>query len=152
MSSQSKFFIQKNIDPKEGNISGITAVNINDRYLITGNGDGILTTYQYGQDKLSKIQDYNFKSKIEKILVPSNPKAAFILAGTEVHYVQIPLMKEISNLFKKEQPVYGVFLNNDDPNCKNMILIMIMVKKKRALKLYQYEIVQEKITIQEKKK
>jgi hypothetical protein len=85
-------------------------------------------------------------------LVPSNPKAAFILAGTEVHYVQIPLMKEISNLFKKEQPVYGVFLNNDDPNCKNMILIMIMVKKKRALKLYQYEIVQEKITIQEKKK
>ena len=151
MSSQSKFFIQKNIDPKEGNISGITAVNINDRYLITGNGDGILTTYQYGQDKLSKIQDYNFKSKIEKILVPSNPKAAFILAGTEVHYVQIPLMREISNLFKKEQPVYGVFLNNDDPNCKNMILIMIMVKKKRALKLYQYEIVQEKITIQEKR-
>ena len=81
-------------------------------------------------------------------MVPPTRKIAFVLAGGDVHYVQIPLMKEISALFKKET-VISVFLNKDDPNCQNMILIM--VKKKRTLKLYQYEIAQEKITIQEKK-
>ena len=39
MSSQSKFYTKKNIDPKES-ISSITAVNISDKHLITGDEQG----------------------------------------------------------------------------------------------------------------
>ena len=154
MSSQSKFFIQKNIDPKEGNISGITAVNITDKYLITGNGEGILTTYEFGQDKLTKIQDCKFNSKIEKILVPPNRKYVFVFAGNDVYVVQIPLMKDPSSIYKKEkekEQVIGAFLNKDDPNYQNMILILIMLKKKRVFKLYHYDILNDGVKLQEKK-
>ena len=40
MSSKNKFFSKKIIDPKGGDITGITAVNILDEHLITGNDKG----------------------------------------------------------------------------------------------------------------
>ena len=147
MSSQSKFFTQKNIDPKEGNLSVISAVNMNDKYLITGNENGVLVSYEFGQDRLYKNQEITFKSRIEKILLPPSIKVAFVLVGGEIYYVQIPLMKEITSLFKKET-VTAAFLNNDDPDFQNMILVMF---KKKKLKLFQYEVAQGKIVTQEKK-
>ena len=58
MSSTNKFFIKKSINPKEGNISGITAVNICDRHLITGDEKGNVVTYEFGQnDILNKIKE-----------------------------------------------------------------------------------------------
>ena len=106
MSSTNKFFIKKSINPKEGNISGITAVNICDRHLITGDEKGNVVTYEFGQnDILNKIKETNLKSRIEKILVYPNRKLAFILVGGEVYCVKIPLMQNVQSILKTKDTV-----------------------------------------------
>ena len=148
MSSQNKFFIKKKIDPNEGGVAGITAVNICDKYLITGDEKGNLCTYEFGSnDKLNKIKDTSFKSKIEKILVHPSLKAAFVLVGGEIYYIKLPSMQAIQTLFKSKD-IINAFLNKDDPNYRNFILV---INKKKKLKLYQMDIAQDKIVTQEKK-
>ena len=148
MSAQNKFFIKKNIDPKEGNITGITAVNICDKILITGDEKGNLCTYEFGQnDKLNKVKETSFKSKIEKILVHSSLKAALVLVSGEIYFIKLPLMQTIQTLFKSKD-IINAFLNYDDPNYKNFILV---INKKKKLKLYQLDVAQDKVTTQEKK-
>ena len=148
MSTQNKFFIKKNIDPREGNVTGITAVNICDKILITGDEKGNLVTYEFGQnDKLNKIKETSFKSKIEKILVLQNIKISFVLVGGEIYFVKLPQMQIVQSLFKSKDLV-NAFLNKDDPNYKNFILVLT---KKKKLKLYQLDVGQDKISTQEKK-
>ena len=149
MSTQNKFFIKKNIDPKEGNITGITAINICDKHLIIGDDKGYITTFEFGQqDKLNKLKEYNFKTKIDKILVLPSYKIALVLSGGEIHYVKIPLMQTVQNLFTKSPKAVNVFLNNDDPNYRNYILI---INKNKKLKMYQLTVAQDKITVIDKK-
>ena len=40
LANKNKFFSKKTIDPKDANITGITAVNILDQHLITGDEKG----------------------------------------------------------------------------------------------------------------
>ena len=148
MSTQNKFFIKKNIDPKEGNITGITAVNICDKHLITGDEKGNLIIYEFGQnDKLNKIKETSFKSKIDKILVIPSNKISYVLVGGEIYFVKLPQMQVIQSLFKSKD-IVNAFLNEEQSNYKNYILI---INKKKKLKLYQIDVAQDKVTTQEKK-
>ena len=148
MSTQNKFFIKKNIDPKEGNITGITAVNICDKHLITGDEKGNLIIYEFGQnDKLNKIKETSFKSKIDKILVIPSNKISYVLVGGEIYFVKLPQMQLIQNLFKSKD-IVNAFLNEEQSNYKNYILV---INKKKKLKLYQIDVAQDKVTTQEKK-
>ena len=148
MSTQNKFFIKKNIDPKEGNITGITAVNICDKHLITGDEKGNLIIYEFGQnDKLNKIKETSFKSKIDKILVIPSNKISYVLVGGEIYFVKLPQMQVIQSLFKSKD-IVNAFLNEEQSNYKNYILV---INKKKKLKLYQIDVAQDKVTTQEKK-
>ena len=148
MSTQNKFFIKKNIDPKEGNITGITAVNICEKHLITGDEKGNLIIYEFGQnDKLNKIKETSFKSKIDKILVIPSNKISYVLVGGEIYFVKLPQMQLIQNLFKSKD-IVNAFLNEEQSNYKNYILV---INKKKKLKLYQIDVAQDKVTTQEKK-
>ena len=147
MSSKNELFIKKNVDPKEGSLSKISAVNICENFLITGNEKGNLITYEFGSSNtLYKLKEISFKYKIEKILVPSSGRMAFVLVNKEVNYVKIPLMN-IVQVFKIGDIVVNVFLNKDELDYQNMILIL---NKKKELKMYEYEIAQDKISFQEK--
>ena len=148
MSNQNKFFIRKNIDPKEGNILGITAVNISDKHLVIGDDKGNLISYEFGtSERLIKIKSLNHNnSKIEKILVPPLKKMAFALANGELFYVKLPTMDTVQSLIKKD--TINAFLNNDDPDYKNAILT---INRKKKLKIQQYDIVNELVNLQEKK-
>ncbi len=148
MSTKNKFFIKKNIDPKEGNITGITAVNICDKHLITGDEKGNLIIYEFGQnDKLNKIKETSFKSKIDKILVIPSNKISYVLVGGEIYFVKLPQMQLIQNLFKSKD-IVNAFLNEEQSNYKNYILV---INKKKKLKLSQIDVAQDKVTTQEKK-
>ena len=148
MSSTNKFFIKKSINPKEGNISGITAVNICDRHLITGDEKGNVVTYEFGQnDILNKIKETNLKSRIEKILVYPNRKLAFILVGGEVYCVKIPLMQNVQSILKTKDTV-NIFFNNEESCYENFLLVL---NKKKKLKMYQFDVVQDRVSVQEKK-
>ena len=126
MSNQNKFFNKKNIDPKNSNITSITAVNICDKHLITGDDKGNLITYEFSQnDTLNKINELNppFKSKVEKIIVHATRKIAFVLSGGEVYFVKMPLMQIVQPVFKAKD-IINVFLNKDEPSFESLILIL----------------------------
>lgn len=150
MSNRNKFFNKKNIDPKNSNITSITAINICDKHLITGDEKGNLITYEFSQnDTLNTINELNppFKSKVEKIIVHATRKIAFVLSGGEVYYVKIPLISVAQPLFKAKD-IINVFLNKDEPSFENLILILT---KRKKLKMYEYSIAQDKIVVNEKK-
>ena len=150
MSNRNKFFNKKNIDPKNSNITSITAINICDKHLITGDEKGNLITYEFSQnDTLNTIKELNppFKSKVEKIIVHATRKIAFVLSGGEVYYVKIPLISVAQPLFKAKD-IINVFLNKDEPSFENLILILT---KRKKLKMYEYSIAQDKIVVNEKK-
>ena len=148
MSNQNQFFIKKNIDPKEGGISGITAVNICDKHLIVGDEKGNLISYEFGtNEKLIKIKSLNYNgAKIDKILVLPSRKVAFVLANNDLFYVKLPSMEKVQNLIKKD--AINAFLNSDDPDYKNVILIL---NKKKKFKMFHYDVANESVTFQEKK-
>ena len=148
MSSQSKFYTKKNIDPKES-ISSITAVNISDKHLITGDEQGNLIVYEFGEKGLivCKKSTPGSKTRIDKIVTHHSRKIAFVLVGGEVYYVKLPLMQVVQSLFKTKDTI-NIFLNRDDIGSENMILVL---NKKKKLKLYELNITSDKVICIEKK-
>ena len=149
MSSQSKFYIKKNIDPKEG-ISSITAVNISDKHLIIGDEQGYIATFEFGEISgltlCSKLIPGS-KTRIDKIVTHPTKKIAFVLVGGEVYYIKLPEMKVVQSLFKSKDAI-NIFLNREDLASDNMLLVL---NKKKKLKLYELNITPEKVMPIEKK-
>ena len=150
MSNKNKFFSKKTIDPKDVTITGITAVNILDQHLITGDEKGNIATYEFSKnDTLFEVKKANLssKAKIEKIEIQNSKKYAFVLVGGEVFYVNIPTLTKTASLFKSKDTI-NIFVNNEDDRYKNMILVL---NKKKKLKMYEFSITQDKPSVNEKK-
>ena len=150
MSNKNKFFSKKTIDPKDVTITGITAVNILDQHLITGDEKGNIATYEFSKnDTLFEVKKTNLssKAKIEKIEIQNSKKYAFVLVGGEVFYVNIPTLTKTASLFKSKDTI-NIFVNNEDDRYKNMILVL---NKKKKLKMYEFSITQDKPSVNEKK-
>ena len=148
MSNQNKFFNKKKLDTK--NVT-ITAVNISGMNLVTGDEKGVLGVYEISKsNKLVPVKEINLKSKIEKICVPPNRKIAFVLAGGDVYYTNLPKMDNTQALFKTKD-ITNVFINKEDQNLENMLLVMYK-KKKTKIKIYDFEVAQGKAIVTEQKK
>ena len=149
MSKKSKFFSKKTIDPKGQPITGITAVNILDDHLITGDDKGNLVTYEFSKsDTLIELKKYNCnQKKIEKIVVQNSKKYIFILTGGEVYYANMPLLNKIQPILKTKDTI-NIFVNNEDEKWKNHILVL---NKKKKLKIYEINMAQDKVQGIEKK-
>ena len=148
MSSQNKFFNKKKLDTKNVNIS---AVNISGMNLITGDEKGALCCYEISKsNRLVLVKELNLKSRIEKICVPPNRKIAFVLAGGDVHFTNLPKMDNFQSLFRAKD-ITGVFINKEDQNLENMLLVMYK-KKKTRIKIYDYDVAQGKAVVNEQKK
>ena len=150
MSSKNKFFSKKIIDPKGGDITGITAVNILDEHLITGNDKGIIVTYEFSKsdNTLIEVNSANLNSKkIEKIVIQNSRKYVFILAGGEVFYANIPILNKNQSILKSKDTI-NVFVIYEDERFKNCILVL---NKKKKLKMYEINIIQDKVQATEKK-
>ena len=145
MSKKDKFFTKVRIDEKE---EKITAVNIFETNLITGDVNGNLMTYKIqDKKKLQPTAKKSLKNKIEKILIPPNKKIAFVLSGGEVFYCNLPSLSTIKSLIK-EKNIVDIFLNIDDPNCDNMILLLT---KKKKIKIYDFEYNEQTVGLIEQK-
>ena len=133
MSKQDKFFTKVKLDSKD---TKITAVNIIGTNLITGDANGNITTYEItDKRKLNQVAQKTLKGKIEKILIPPERKIAFILSGGEVFFFNLPSLSYSKSLIK-DKNASDIFINTDDPNCDNMLLV---VNKKKKIKLYDFE-------------
>ena len=143
MSSKNKFFHKKNIDPKDANITGLTAVNITDRNLITGDDKGNIVTYEFSQSgNLIEVKSVllNPKAKVDKIIIHPSKNNAFVLIGGDVYYANLPSLKKTTPIFKSKD-IVNVFVNNDDKGSENYLLIL---NKKKKLKLYEFSMQQDK--------
>ena len=148
MSSKNKFFSKKNIDPKDANITGITAVNISDRNLITGDEKGNIVTYEFSKnDTLIEVRKENLsqKAKIDKIIIHPSKKNAFVLVGGEVFYANLPSLSKLAPLFKSKDFV-NIFVNNEDQKYENYLLTL---NKKKKIKMYEFSIQQDKPQVTE---
>ena len=145
MSKKDKFFTKVRIDDKE---EKITAVNIFETNLITGDANGNLVTYKIlDKKKLQQSARHTLKNKIEKILIPPNKKIAFVLSGGEVFYCNLPSLSSVKSLIK-EKNIADIFLNIDDPNCDNMILCLT---KRKKIKIYDFEYNEQTVGLIEQK-
>ena len=133
MSKQDKFFTKVRLETKDAKL---TAVNIYGTNLITGDANGFITTYEItDKKKLNQVAQKSLKSKIDKILIPPERKIAFILSGGEVYFYNLPSLSFSKSLIK-DKNAQDIYINVDDPNCDNMLLV---VTKKKKIKLYDFE-------------
>ena len=97
MSKQDKFFTKVKLFEKE---TKITASAILEKILITGDNGGTITSYKIIDRKLDRIAEHSIKGKIDKILIPSNRKIAFILSGGEIHVADLPKLDNFRQIIK----------------------------------------------------
>ena len=145
--SSEKLYTQKKLETKKENI---TAVDIFERNLLTGDDQGKLTLYNIKTDNLTIIKETKFHSKIDKICIPPTRKIAFIQSGNEIFFVNIPKIDNPQSLFKIKD-VEHFYLNLDDPKYEKAILVLHK-NTKFTIKIYEYEINDDgKLDIKEKK-
>ena len=145
--SSEKLYNQKKLETKKENI---TAVDIFERNLLTGDDQGKLTLYNIKTDNLAIIKETKFHSKIDKICIPPTLKIAFIQSGNEIFFVNIPKIDNPQSLFKIKD-VENFYLNLEDPKYEKAILVLHKNTKFR-IKIYEYEINDDgKLDIKEKK-
>ena len=77
----------------------LTAVNIMEKYILTGELNGNFSIHEIKKKELVSISQIKLKSKIYKIYVPKIEKTAFVLAGSHIYYINL---KDINNP-KKEK-------------------------------------------------
>ena len=144
MSKQDKFFTKVKLFEKE---TKITASAILEKMLITGDMGGVITSYKIIDRKLDRIAEHSLKGKIDKILIPSNRKIAFILSGGEIHVCDLPKLDNFRQIIKGKDFI-DIYLNIDDPQCDN---ILLTITKKKRIKLYDMEGSEGNFTLNEKK-
>ena len=71
---------------------------------------------------------------MEKILIPPERKIAFILSGGEVYFFNLPSLSYSKSLIKGKNGS-DIFINVNEPNCDNMLLVV----NKKKIKLYDFE-------------
>ena len=130
MSKQDKFFTKVRLETKDAKL---TAVNIYGTNLITGDANGFITTYEItDKKKLNQVAQKSLKSKIDKILIPPERKIAFILSGGEVYFYNLPSLSFSKSLIK-DKNAQDIYINVDDPNCDNMLLVVTKKKKNKVI-------------------
>ena len=127
----------------------ITAVNISGRNVIIGEENGNLTAFEIKKNKLLEVSKVKLKSKIEKICIPITKKIAFILCGGDVYFVNLPKLENPQSLFISKD-IVGIFLNLEDLIYENMFMVLEK-KTKIALKMYEFDVNENKVDIKEKK-
>ena len=76
--SEQKMFTKKKLGATSSNI---TAVNIYEKNLITGDDKGNIIIYQLKKSELKTIKKFKLESQIEKICISHDKKIAFILSA-----------------------------------------------------------------------
>ena len=129
----------------------LTAVNIMEKYILTGELNGNFSIHEIKKKELVTISQIKLKSKIYKIYVPKIEKTAFVLAGSHIYYINL---KDINNPKKDKlselKDVEDFYLKVDDDKYKNMLLTLTS-KGKIAIKIYEFNIEGDKIELSQKK-
>ena len=127
----------------------ITAINITGRNLITGEADGTLNIYDIKKSQLLSNSKTKLKSKIDKICIPKSFKAAFVLSGGDVYFINIPQVEKPQQVLKSKD-IANIYLNLEDKKCEKMLLTLEN-RGKLAIKIYEFSIGGKNVGINEKK-
>ena len=144
--SSEKLFNKTKLATKDVNV---TAVDISGRNLITGESNGTLTVYEIKQKQFLTISKAKLKSKIDKICIPKNLKAAFILSGGDVYFVNLPKIDNPQQIIKSKD-IVNLYVNLEDKKNGKKILIL-QNKGKLVIKIYEFEVKGENVEIYEEK-
>ena len=114
----------------------LTSINIIGKYLLTGDANGVLEINEIKKNELASIKQLKLKSKIIKICVPQTGKLAFVQTGSHIFHINLeepenPQSQKLSDL----KDISDIFINSDEPKCKNMLLTLGNNKGKVSLKI-----------------
>ena len=126
-------FSLKKIGAKSSNI---TAVNIYEKNLITGDDKGNIIIYQLKKSEIKKIKEFKLESQIEKICISYDKKLAFILSGGNIFYITLLILDELKP-FLQTNDVAMIFVNLEDEKNYNSILA-VHKNSKIVIKIYNY--------------
>ena len=118
----------------------LTSINIIGKYLLTGDANGVLEIHEIKKNELTSIKQLKLKSKIIKICVPQTGKLAFVQTGSHIFHINLeepenPQSQKLSDL----KDISDIFINSDEPKCKNMLLTLSNNKGKVSLKIYEFD-------------
>jgi hypothetical protein len=143
--SESKFFNKINItDIKD---IKITAIDLHNNYLITGDANGVVHTYEIKpNNKFIQAGEITTKNKIDQIITLSNLNICLILSAGELLAANLPSLNNKTQLIKSG--IEKVFINSYNKECKNQVMV---VTKKKKLKIYDINSSQNNITLADSK-
>ena len=136
--SEQKMFTKKKLGATSSNI---TAVNIYERNLITGDDKGNIIIYQLKKSELKTIKKFKLESQIEKICISHDKKIAFILSAGNIFYISLLILDELKP-FLQTNDIVMAFVNLDDENYFNALL-GVHKNNKIEIKIYNYYILDE---------
>ena len=131
-------FTKKKLGAKSSNI---TAVNIYEKNLITGDDKGNIIIYQLKKSEIKLIKEFKLESQIEKICISHDKKLAFILSGGNVFYINLLKLEEL-NPFLQTNDIAMAFVNLEEEKNYNSLLA-IHKNSKIEIKIYNYYILDE---------
>ena len=131
--SEKNMFSKKKLAAKSSNI---TAVNIYEKNLITGDDKGNIIIYQLKKSELKIIKEFKLESQIDKICISFDKKLAFILSGGNIFYINLLILDELKPFLQTNDVAMG-FVNLEDENNYNSILA-VHKNSKIVVKIYNY--------------
>ena len=143
--SESKYFNKIRItDIKDAKI---TAINLHKNYLIIGYVNGAVHIYEINsKNKLSQTGEIITKNKIDQLIVLSHLNICLILTAGELLAANIPSLNNKTQLIKSG--VEKVFINLYNKECINQIIV---ITKKKKLKIYDINNIQNNISLTDSK-
>ena len=139
--SESKFFNKIRINDIKD--TKITAINLHKNYLIIGDVNGGVRTYEIKpKNKLSQIGEIISKNKIDQLIVLSHLDICLILTAGELLATNLPSLNNKIQLIKSG--VEKVFINIYNKECINQIIV---ITKKKKLKIYDINNTQNNISL-----
>jgi hypothetical protein len=143
--SESKYFNKINItDIKD---IKITAIDLHNNYLITGDANGVVHTYEIKpNNKFIQAGEITTKNKIDQIITLSNLNICLILSAGELLAANLPSLNNKTQLIKSG--IEKLFINSYNKECKNQVMV---VTKKKKLKIYDINSSQNNITLADSK-
>ena len=108
----------------------------------------IFVFMKYKKNKAKLASQTKLQSKIDKICVPRSLKAAFILSGGDVYFVNIPQIENPQKILKSKD-IANIYVNLEEKKCEKMLLTL-QNKGRLSIKIYEIDIKDGKIEINEK--
>ena len=125
----------------------ISAINVYKDYLIIGDTEGNIQTYEINsKNKINEIGKINIKNKIDLISKSPNRNICYVLSSGEVLSLNLPTLNNKTQLIKTG--IEKLYINPYNKENENQILT---INKKKKLKVHNVDIVQTQVSLSDTK-